>query len=53
MQANVWCLVNFFNKKEHADEIVAGNLYLNRLSYFRTLEQCEDVLPTQQVTRYH
>jgi hypothetical protein len=31
-------LVKFFSKEEHADQFIAGKLYLNRLAYFKELE---------------
>jgi hypothetical protein len=45
MDACIWYLIKFFNKEEHADEFIKGNLYLNRLSYFKKLEQSEDGRP--------
>lgn len=40
---NIWFLVKFFSEEKHADDFLAGKLFLNRLSYFRKLEEeCTD-----------
>jgi hypothetical protein len=36
-------LIKFFSEESHAEEFLAGNLYLNRLSYFKRLENRDDV----------
>jgi hypothetical protein len=39
----IWCLVKFCSEEQHADQFIAGKLYLNRLSYFKQEEiECED-----------
>jgi hypothetical protein len=40
----IWYFVKFFEKEEHADQFIKGTLYLNRLSYFRNIEEdsCAD-----------
>lgn len=35
-------LIKFFSKKEHAEEFMDGNLYLNRLSFFMRIESPEN-----------
>jgi hypothetical protein len=42
----IWYLVKFFSKEQHADQFIAGQLYLKRLSYFKKVEEaCEDGRP--------
>jgi hypothetical protein len=42
----IWYLVKFFSEEQHADQFIAGQLYLNRLSYFKKVEAaCEDGRP--------
>lgn len=39
----IWFLVKFFSEEKHADDFLAGRLFLNRLSYFRKQEdECND-----------
>ena len=37
--AMIWYLIKFFSEEAHADQFIAGNLYLNRLSYFKRIEE--------------
>lgn len=34
----IWYLIKFFSKKEHAEMFMDGELHMNRLSYFKPLE---------------
>jgi hypothetical protein len=50
------CFVKFFDQEEHADQFRRGNLYLNRLSYFMSIEAGETDLradPYEVVTTWH
>ena len=38
----IWYLVKFCEKEEWADDFIKGNLYLNRLSYFKKKEAKDD-----------
>ena len=38
----VWFFVKFFAREEHADHFIKGGLYLNRLSYFKKIENDDD-----------
>ena len=39
----IWFLVKFFKEEKHANDFLAGKLFLNRLSYFRKQEdECSD-----------
>jgi virulence-associated protein VapD len=38
----IWCFIKFFTKEEHADQFLAGKLYLNRLSTFKLAEAKAD-----------
>lgn len=35
---HIWYFIKFFTEETHADQFIAGNLYMNTLSYFKTLE---------------
>ena len=39
----IFTLVKFFEKEGHARDFIAGKLYLNRLSYFKKMEEEQDV----------
>ena len=42
----IWLFVKFFTKEIHADQFIKGSLYLNRLSYYKALEDaCDDGRP--------
>jgi hypothetical protein len=44
MAKSIWYLIKFFKEKDHADYFRKGNLYLNRLSYFKKEEEStEDI----------
>ncbi|MDD5227707.1 MAG: hypothetical protein PHN45_07215 [Methylococcales bacterium] len=32
---NIWYLIKFFTEETHADQFIKGDLYLNRVSYFK------------------
>jgi len=38
MKKVVWYLVKFFKEEQHADQFIAGQLYLNRLSYYKKVD---------------
>ena len=38
----VWFFVKIFAKEEHADQFIKGGLHLNRLSYFKKIENDDD-----------
>src|ERR1700730_4169155 len=41
----VWFFVKIFAKEEHADQFIKGGLHLNRLSYFKKIENDDDGRP--------
>jgi hypothetical protein len=41
MKYTILHLIKFFEKEEYADQFLQGKLYLNRLSYFKKLEQAQ------------
>ena len=44
MTKSIWYLIKFFKEEDHADNFRKGNLYLNRLSYFKKKDESpEDV----------
>jgi len=51
----IWYLVKFFTEERHANAFLDGDLFLNRLSHFRQLEQaCDDgrADPTEAVSMW-
>jgi hypothetical protein len=38
----IWYFVKFFAKESHADQFIKGGLYLNRLSYFKKIENDDE-----------
>jgi hypothetical protein len=38
----IWYLVKFFSEEQHANQFIAGQLYLNRLSYFKKVEAASE-----------
>ena len=38
----IWYFIKFFRKEQYADEFIKGTLHLNRLSYFKKLENNDD-----------
>lgn len=38
----IWYFIKFFEQEEYADQFINGTLYLNRLSYFREIENSSD-----------
>jgi hypothetical protein len=38
MSGMIWYLIKFFAEESHADQFLQGELFLNRLSYFKKLE---------------
>jgi len=42
MKKTIWYLVKIFKEEHHAEQFIAGNLYLNRLSYFKKFEEKGD-----------
>lgn len=53
MKTVIWHLVKFFNQEKYADEFIKGNLHLNRLSYFRKLEESDDGRPDSHEALTH
>jgi len=41
-EKQIWYLIKFFKEKEHAEQFMSGSLYMNRLSYFKTVENGDD-----------
>ncbi len=39
----IFTLVKFFEKEGHARDFIAGKLYLNRQSYFKKMEEEQDL----------
>jgi hypothetical protein len=39
---NIWYFIKFFTEETHADQFVAGDLYMNTLSHFKKLESVSD-----------
>jgi hypothetical protein len=40
---HIWFLVKFFTEEQHANDFLAGKLFLNRLAYFKNQEnECSD-----------
>ncbi len=39
---HIWYFIKFFTEEIHADQFIAGNLYMNTMSYFKTLENESD-----------
>lgn len=39
----LFALLKFFENERHARDFISGKLYLNRLSYFKTMEERQDV----------
>jgi len=42
MKKTIWYLVKIFKEEQHAEQFISGNLYLNRLSYFKKIEEKGD-----------
>jgi len=40
--AKIWYFIKFFREERHADQFIKGNLHLNRLAYFKKLENNYD-----------
>ncbi len=38
----IWLFVKFFAEEKYADQFIKGELYLNRLSYFKKIEKDDD-----------
>lgn len=38
----VWLLVKFFREEQHADQFIEGKIYMNRLSFFKKIENEPD-----------
>jgi hypothetical protein len=39
---NIWHFIKFFEQEQHADQFMAGNLYLNTLAHFKRIESVSD-----------
>ncbi len=39
---NIWYFIKFFTEETHADQFIAGDLYMNTLSHFKALENESD-----------
>ena len=44
----IWYFIKFFKEEEHANQFVKGTLYLNRLSYFRSIEEDDNCTDGRQ-----
>jgi len=43
---NIWYFIKFFAEETHADQFIAGGMYMNTLSHFKQLEsECDDGRP--------
>ena len=38
----IWYLIKFFTQKEHAEQFMDGDIYMNRLSFFKKIEDAGD-----------
>jgi hypothetical protein len=45
--STIWYLVKFCSDEEYADQFINGKMYLNKLSYFKRLEQADDGRPDE------
>jgi hypothetical protein len=40
--SNIWYFIKFFREEKHADQFMAGELYLNTLAHFKKVESESD-----------
>jgi hypothetical protein len=44
----IWYFIKFFKEEVHADQFIRGTLYLNRLSFFRSIEEDDNCTDGRQ-----
>ena len=44
----IWYFIKFFKKEDHTDQFIKGTLYLNRLSFFRSIEEDDNYTDGRQ-----